>query len=130
MSPFQVSVEAYLGSFFHRGVFHFKEQGSGKVEHVGDEIGGENFALGIIYALEQQLSADPDNLELRCQLAVQYTSSGQYKEAMEYLVGVLTIDREHADGATKKALLDTIASLGKGDPLAVEFQRKLYSLLY
>lgn len=83
-----------------------------------------------IEALEQQLSADPDNLELRCQLAVQYTSSGQYKEAMEYLVGVLTIDREHADGATKKTLLDTIASLGKGDPLAVEFQRKLYSLLY
>ncbi|MCL4104327.1 UNVERIFIED_CONTAM: hypothetical protein GTU68_047289, partial [Idotea baltica] len=81
-------------------------------------------------ALEQQLAADPDNLELRCQLAVQYTSTGQFKEAMEYLVGVLTIDREHNDGATKKTLLDTIASLGKGDPLAAEYQRKLYSLLY
>ena len=83
-----------------------------------------------IDALEQQLSADPDNLDLRCQLAVQYTSDGQYKEAMEYLIGVLNIDKEHAGGATKKTLLDTIASLGKGDPLAVEFQRKLYSMLY
>ena len=83
-----------------------------------------------IDALEQQLSADPDNLDLRCQLAVQYTSDGQYKEAMEYLIGVLSIDKEHGDGATKKTLLDAIASLGKGDPLAVEFQRKLYSLLY
>ncbi|MBE9540061.1 MAG: thioredoxin [Proteobacteria bacterium] len=83
-----------------------------------------------IDALEQQWNADPDNLDLRCQLAVQYTSDGQYKEAMEHLVGVLTIDKEHADGATKKTLLDTIASLGKGDPLAVEFQRKLYSMLY
>jgi len=83
-----------------------------------------------VEALEQQLQADPDNLDLRCQLAVQYTSSGHYKEAMEYLVGVLAIDKEHAGGATKKTLLDTIASLGKGDPLAVEFQRKLYSMLY
>ena len=83
-----------------------------------------------IDALEQQLESDPDNLDLRCQLAVQYTSDGQYKEAMEYLIGVLIIDKEHAGGATKKTLLDTIASLGKGDPLAVEFQRKLYSMLY
>lgn len=83
-----------------------------------------------IEALELQLAADPDNLDLRCQLAVQYTSTGQFKEAMEFLVGVLTLDREHNDGATKKALLDTIASLGKGDPLAAEYQRKLYSLLY
>jgi putative thioredoxin len=83
-----------------------------------------------VEALEQQLQSDPDNLDLRCQLAVQYTSSGHYKEAMEYLVGVLAIDKEHAGGATRKTLLDTIASLGKGDPLAVEFQRKLYSMLY
>ncbi len=83
-----------------------------------------------IEALVQQLKIDPDNLDLRCQLAVQYTSDGQYKEAMEYLIGVLSIDKEHGDGSTKKTLLDTIASLGKGDPLAVEFQRKLYSMLY
>ena len=83
-----------------------------------------------VEALEQQLQSDPDNLDIRCQLAVQYTSSGHYKEAMEYLIGVLSIDKEHADGATKRTLLDTIASLGKGDPLAVEFQRKLYSMLY
>jgi len=83
-----------------------------------------------VEALEQQLSADPDNLDLRCQLAVQYTSTGHFKEALDYLIGVLAIDKEHADGATRKALLDTIASLGKGDPLAVEYQRKLYSMLY
>jgi putative thioredoxin len=26
--------------------------------------------------------------------------------------------------------LDTIASIGKGDPLAAEYQRKLFSILY
>ena len=83
-----------------------------------------------IEALEQKLAADPDNLDLMHQLAVQYTNSGQFKDAMEYLVTILRKDLDHGDGATKKALLDTIASLGKGDPLAAEYQRKLYSLLY
>jgi putative thioredoxin len=43
---------------------------------------------------------------------------------------ILRADINHNDGATKKALLDTLASLGKGDPLAAEYQRKLFSLLY
>ncbi len=83
-----------------------------------------------IEALEQRLAAAPDDLELRHQLAVQYTNSGQFKDAMECLIGILRVDLDHGDGATRKLLLDTIASLGKGDPLAAEYQRKLYSLLY
>ena len=83
-----------------------------------------------IEALEQRLAETPDDLDLRHQLAVQYTNSGQFREAMECIIAILRRDLNHADGATKKLLLDTIASLGKGDPLAAEYQRKLYSLLY
>ena len=83
-----------------------------------------------IEALEKELNADPGNHDVRAQLAVQYTNSGQFKEAMEHLLTILQQDLDHADGATKKTLLDTVASLGKGDPLAAEYQRKLYSLLY
>jgi len=81
-------------------------------------------------ALEEQLKSDPDNLDLRYQLGVQYTNNSQYREAMEQLIAILRKDLNHGDGATKRMLLDAIASLGKGDPLAVEYQRKLYSLLY
>jgi putative thioredoxin len=83
-----------------------------------------------IEALEEQLAANPDDLDLRHQLGVQYTNAGQYRDAMENLVAVLSKELDHGDGATKRLLLDTIASLGKGDPLAVEYQRRLYSLLY
>lgn len=83
-----------------------------------------------IEALEAELAKDPESLDVRAQLAVQYTNASMFKEAMEHLLAVLQKDLHHADGATKKALLDTIVSLGKGDPLAVEYQRKLYSLLY
>lgn len=83
-----------------------------------------------IEALEQQLVEQPDNHDVRVQLAIQYTNAGYYREALEHLITILRQDLNHGDGATRKALLDTIASLGKGDPLAAEYQRKLYSLLY
>ena len=83
-----------------------------------------------IEALEQRLAANPDDLDVRHQLAVQYTNAGHFKDAMEHFVTILQQDLDHGDGATKRLLLDTIATLGKGDPLAAEYQRKLYSLLY
>ena len=83
-----------------------------------------------IEALEQQLAANPDDLDLKYQLAVQYTNAGQFEDAMEHFIAILRVELEHGDGATKKLLLDTIASLGKGDPLAAQYQSKLYSLLY
>ncbi|HEY6131351.1 MAG TPA: co-chaperone YbbN [Halioglobus sp.] len=83
-----------------------------------------------IEALEQRLAAHPDDLDVRYQLGVQYTNNRQFRDAMEHLIVILRKDLNHGEGATKRMLLDTIASLGKGDPLAVEYQRKLYSLLY
>lgn len=83
-----------------------------------------------IEALEQKLADSPDDLDLRHQLGVQYSNSGQYREAMDQFVTILQRELDHGDGATKRLLLDTIAALGKGDPLAAEYQRKLYSLLY
>ncbi len=81
-------------------------------------------------ALETELASDPDNHDLRAQLALHYTAAGQYREGLENLFMVLQRQLDHGNGSTRKALLDTIASLGKGDPLAAEYQRKLYSLLY
>jgi putative thioredoxin len=83
-----------------------------------------------LLALEEQLATDPDNLDLLEQIAVHYSAAGQYREALESLMFILRTNLDHKDGATKKAFLDTIASLGKGDPLAAEYQRKLFSLLY
>ena len=81
-----------------------------------------------VEALERQLEANPDDLGVRHQLGVQYTNAGQYREGLEQFITVLQRDIDHGD--TRRMLLDTIATLGKGDPLAAEYQRKLYSLLY
>ncbi|MDG0979559.1 MAG: thioredoxin [Halieaceae bacterium] len=81
-------------------------------------------------ALEAKLEADPDNLDLRVDLAVQYSVDGHYADALEQLMVVLKTNRDHNNGGTKKRMLDIIASLGKGDPIAVDYQRKLFGLLY
>lgn len=80
--------------------------------------------------LEKQLQGEPENLEVAYQLAVKYDQEGHHREALELLYGILQKNLNFQDGAAKKAMMDMIASLGKGDPLAVEFQRKVYTLLY
>lgn len=83
-----------------------------------------------IEALQVKLAEDPDNLDVICQLAVQFNQEQHHKQALELLFSVLQQDREHQGGTTRKLLLDIIAALGKGDPVATEYQRKLFGLLH
>jgi len=81
-------------------------------------------------ALEASYRKDPDNLELAAQLAVQYAQSDYAKHALELLYPLLRKNINALDGELKKSYMDILASLGKGDPLAAEYQRKLFTLLY
>ncbi len=81
-------------------------------------------------ALEQALAQDESNFEVRVQLAVQQSQAGMFREALENLLFVLRSDRDFGNGEAKRLYLDTITTIGKGDPLAAEYQRKLFSLLY
>jgi putative thioredoxin len=81
-------------------------------------------------ALEAELAQDDTNLAVRVKLAVQLSQVGQYRDALEHLLFVLRTDRDFGNGEAKRLYLDTIATVGKGDPLAAEYQRKLFSLLY
>ncbi len=80
-----------------------------------------------IKALEAQLAQDPDNILLRQELAVQYSQAGRKQEALELLYTMLSRDLNQGDA--KKIYLDILATLS-GDPLAAQYRRKLYSLLY
>lgn len=83
-----------------------------------------------VEALERELAADDGNFEVRVKLAVQLVQTGQYRDALEHLLTVIRADRDFGNGEAKRLYLDTIATIGKGDPLAAEYQRKLFSLLY
>ena len=83
-----------------------------------------------IEALESELASDESNHAVRVKLAVQLTTGAHYRDALEHLLVVLRADRDWNNGEAKRLYLDTIASIGKGDPLAAEYQRKLFSILY
>jgi putative thioredoxin len=83
-----------------------------------------------LVALEAAHLADPTNLHISFDLAVQYHHEKSYRPSLELLIDILRKDRNFADGKVRKALTDSLVFLGKGDPLAIEFQRKLFTLLY
>ncbi|SNY49403.1 thioredoxin [Arsukibacterium tuosuense] len=81
-----------------------------------------------IRALEQQLAAKPDDNSIKEQLAVQYQAAQRSEEALALLLGILQQDLNYGD--SKKLFLDILAALPKGDAVASQYRRKLYSLLY
>jgi len=81
-----------------------------------------------IKALESALQTEPDNNNLKEQLAVQYQAVQRSEEALALLLSILQQDLNFSD--SKKLYLDILASLPQGDPLASQYRRKLYSLLY
>ncbi|MEY4588874.1 MAG: hypothetical protein RL497_950 [Pseudomonadota bacterium] len=83
-----------------------------------------------ITELEAQLAADPHNTSVAHQLALQYSQHAYVKEALELLFSLLQKNVQVEEGAVKRTYTDILATLTKGDPLAVAYQRKLYSLLY
>jgi len=83
-----------------------------------------------IAALEAELLADEANHAVRVKLAVQLTTDAHHRDALDHLLTVLRADRDWNNGEAKRLYLDTIASIGKGDPLAAEYQRKLFYILY
>ncbi len=83
-----------------------------------------------IIDLQTQLAAEPDNLVLKYELAIQYSQVERVEEALQTILEVLQKDRNFKEGAARKTMLDILSGLGKGDPLAARYQRKLFSLMY
>ena len=94
------------------------------------ELGREAARSPEVEALEAALAASPDDHATRIKLAVQLSQVSQYREALEHLLTVLRADKDFNNGEVRKVYLDTLATIGKGDPLAAEYQRKLFSLMY
>lgn len=81
-----------------------------------------------IRALEESVNANPNELELKVKLSVQYDQAGRKEEALQMLFTVL--QTELGFGDARKMYLDVIATLPDGDELAAKYRRKLYSILY
>ncbi|WP_444931899.1 thioredoxin [Microbulbifer sp. SSSA002] len=83
-----------------------------------------------IQALQKALQENPADSDAAYQLAVQYSQANRHEEALQLLLDILRKDMGFADGAAKQTFLDIVKSLGAGDPIATQYQRKLMTMMF
>lgn len=81
-----------------------------------------------IKQLQEAVEQEPDNLQLKIDLAVQLQQAHKADEALALLYTVLKTDLSF--GEARKIMLDMVNALADGDPLKSEYRRKVYGLLY
>ena len=83
-----------------------------------------------IQALETQLKATPDDINLSQQLATQYSQVNRHEDALTILFRLVQAGDESTKDKSKALFLGVLKSLPDGEPLAAKFRRKLYTLMY
>ena len=78
--------------------------------------------------LQQKHLANPDDLDIKIELAVQLQQVHKAEDALALMFEVVKQDINYADA--KKIMLDMINALADGEPLKSLYRRKVYSLLY
>ncbi len=79
-------------------------------------------------ACAKRIADNPNDLDVRLQLARALIARQQHAEACEQLLEIVRRDRKFNDDVARKTLLQLFSVLG-GDPLVGEYRRKLASAL-
>lgn len=81
-----------------------------------------------IQALRDKVAENPDDLNLKTQLAIQLQQVNENAEALDLIFAVLEANAGFED--TRKLAIDMINALADGDPLKSAARRRLYSFFY
>ena len=85
-------------------------------------------ALPSIDELRSQL--EPGNLQSRYDLAVKLIVNDEIEAALEQLLEMMKQDREFEDQLARKTMIRVFDLLGKGDPMATAYRRKMFAFLH
>lgn len=80
--------------------------------------------------LRAAVDADPDNLQLRFDLAGALHAAGKIEEAVDMLLDLFRRDREWNEAAAKTQLFTIFDALPPKDPIALKGRRKLSSIIF
>ncbi len=81
-------------------------------------------------SMEAHVSANPDDLDARLELAKTYASSGNNADAAEHLLTSIATNRAHDDEAARKFLLTIFTAEGVESDLAIQGRKRLSSILF
>ncbi len=80
--------------------------------------------------LMKQVDSDGDDLQLRYNLAVCLIVDDQIEEALEQLLVILKKDKTFEEELARKTMIQVFDLLGKGDPVATAYRRRMFSFLH
>lgn len=83
-----------------------------------------------IQALETELANNPNNVEIKHQLAAQYSQVNRHEDALKILFRLIQAGEAESKDKSKELFLDILKALSDGDALATRYRRKLYTLMY
>lgn len=83
-----------------------------------------------IQALEAKLAKTPDDIEVKHQLAAQYSQVNRHEDALQLLFRLVQAGDADTKEKSKELFLDVLKALPDGDSLATKYRRKLYTLMY
>lgn len=87
-------------------------------------------SLGDFSELEKKLSEDPDNKDIRFDLAIAFNAAGRREEAADYLLEIIAKDRNWREDGAKSQLLQFFEAWGPTDPATLYGRRRLSSILF
>ncbi|NVJ94235.1 MAG: co-chaperone YbbN [Marivivens sp.] len=85
---------------------------------------------GPVDDLRAAVAADPDNMQLRMDLAQALHAAGQVAEAVDELLEIFRLDREWNDGAAKAQMFQIFDALKPNDPIVLNGRRRLSSMIF
>jgi putative thioredoxin len=80
--------------------------------------------------LERQVAADPDDLQVRYDLAGALMARGERDAAADQLLEIIARDREWNEGAARTRLLQLLEAVGLEDSWAAAQRRRLSAILF
>ena len=80
--------------------------------------------------LQQKFEQNPSDLVLLLELSKALHAAHRDDEALALLFEVLRQDSSAENGAVKQTFMEILTALGQGNPIASQYRRKLYTLLY